>query len=108
MFVRLVGFVASFARRLPSSPIGVGPEFSLLVAQGGPAEEAGLKKGDIIMRWDETPVTSKAEFARQVTNSCIGAHVVLQVVRQPRGGPPNTTTTVIEYFKVCRNFGAQS
>ena len=27
--------------------------------QGGPADEAGLQKGDIIMRWDENPVTSK-------------------------------------------------
>eukprot|EP00667_Euglena_gracilis_P027693 EG_transcript_34454 len=67
---------------------------------GGPAEEAGLKKGDIIMRWDDTPVLSKADFARMVQLTGVGAHVVLQVVRQPRHGLPNTTTTIIEYFKV--------
>jgi len=67
---------------------------------GGPAEEAGIKKGDIIMRWDDTPVTTKADFARMVQLTAVGAHVVWQVVRQPRQGPPHTTTTVIEYFKV--------
>jgi len=70
------------------------------LAPGGPADEAGLQKGDIIMRWDEQPVTSKDEFAQHVQATAAGAHVVLQVVRQPRTGPPNTSTTVIEYFKV--------
>eukprot|EP01004_Peranema_trichophorum_P003075 NODE_2086_length_1693_cov_579.422930_g1554_i1.p1 GENE.NODE_2086_length_1693_cov_579.422930_g1554_i1~~NODE_2086_length_1693_cov_579.422930_g1554_i1.p1 ORF type:complete len:484 (-),score=63.19 NODE_2086_length_1693_cov_579.422930_g1554_i1:241-1632(-) len=52
------------------------------VTPGGAAQEAGIKVGDIIARWDEIPITCKADFAQAVSNAAIGSQVILQVIRQ--------------------------
>lgn len=55
------------------------------VTPGGAAEEAGLRNGDVISRWDEFPIQCKADFAQAVSSAAIGSIVVLQVIRPPYG-----------------------
>eukprot|EP01003_Olkasia_polycarbonata_P005658 NODE_54_length_1877_cov_273.130744_g34_i0.p1 GENE.NODE_54_length_1877_cov_273.130744_g34_i0~~NODE_54_length_1877_cov_273.130744_g34_i0.p1 ORF type:complete len:547 (-),score=128.34 NODE_54_length_1877_cov_273.130744_g34_i0:165-1805(-) len=71
----------------------------LSVTPGGAAEEAGIRVGDIVSRWDEMPITCKADFAQAVSTSQIGSTVVLQVIRQSHAGAgqSSTTTTSVEY-----------
>eukprot|EP00997_Jenningsia_sp_PLL12_P004324 NODE_1866_length_1046_cov_296.438315_g1517_i0.p1 GENE.NODE_1866_length_1046_cov_296.438315_g1517_i0~~NODE_1866_length_1046_cov_296.438315_g1517_i0.p1 ORF type:complete len:296 (+),score=83.75 NODE_1866_length_1046_cov_296.438315_g1517_i0:28-888(+) len=64
------------------------------VTPAGAAQEAGVRVGDIIARWDEIPITCKADFAQAVSNAAIGSQVVLQVIRQAG------VATSIEYCKL--------
>lgn len=69
------------------------------VTTGGAAHQAGLRVGDVISRWDEIPITSKADFAQAVANAPIGSQVALQIIRQiPTSA--GTTATSVEYVKM--------
>eukprot|EP00994_Dinema_validum_P004970 NODE_305_length_1931_cov_238.182784_g216_i0.p1 GENE.NODE_305_length_1931_cov_238.182784_g216_i0~~NODE_305_length_1931_cov_238.182784_g216_i0.p1 ORF type:complete len:554 (+),score=146.02 NODE_305_length_1931_cov_238.182784_g216_i0:62-1723(+) len=59
------------------------------VTQNSAAEEAGIKIGDIIIKWDEFPIACKDDFATALSHTPIGNTVVLQVLRTAQGG--NTT-----------------
>jgi len=67
------------------------------VTPGGAAEEAGLRVGDIISKWDEIPITCKADFAQAVNAAPIGSQVILQLIRQSQGV---ATTTSIQYARL--------
>lgn len=64
------------------------------VTPGGAAQDAGIRIGDIIARWDEIPITCKADFAQAVTHAAIGSQVVLQLIRQIGA------TTSVEFCKL--------
>jgi len=66
------------------------------VAQGGAAHEAGLVVGDVITRWNNMPIHTKADFAAAVRDSIIGSVVTLQVVRPALGGFGST----VEYLRM--------
>jgi hypothetical protein len=66
------------------------------VAQGGAAHEAGLVVGDVITRWNNMPIHTKADFAAAVRDSVIGSVVTLQVVRPTVAGYGNT----VEYLRM--------
>ena len=51
------------------------------VVDGSPAQKAGIRKGDVIVRVDNDPVDSPAALARVVRASPAGESVVVQVVR---------------------------
>jgi S1-C subfamily serine protease len=51
------------------------------VNEGGPAAEAGLRLGDIVLRVNNTPVTDADDFARRVRESKPGAELALLVKR---------------------------
>ena len=47
----------------------------------GPAEDAGLLSGDVILSYDGTEVADTRELVRRVGNSAVGATIPLQVLR---------------------------
>ena len=54
----------------------------VLVADGSPAERAGLQRGDIITALDGEPVTSMADLAGQISAHAPGDEVTLTLVRK--------------------------
>jgi serine protease Do len=54
------------------------------VAEGGPAEEAGLKQGDVIVAFQGVGIDDAKTLQREVTRAQAGAKVTLQVVRNGR------------------------
>jgi len=51
------------------------------VEQGGPADEAGLKSGDVVVELDETPVRDFYDFRIAIANSAPGTKVDLGIFR---------------------------
>jgi hypothetical protein len=56
------------------------------VTPGSAADQAGLRIGDIITRWDDFPIFTKSDFARAVQDAHIGSTALLQVERAPIAG----------------------
>ena len=54
------------------------------VVHGGPAEKAGLQRGDVIIALDSKKVLDPAELPRMVAFGHIGKTVKLKVIRQNR------------------------
>eukprot|EP01012_Entosiphon_sulcatum_P049392 TRINITY_DN679_c0_g1_i1.p1 TRINITY_DN679_c0_g1~~TRINITY_DN679_c0_g1_i1.p1 ORF type:complete len:491 (+),score=68.86 TRINITY_DN679_c0_g1_i1:61-1533(+) len=52
------------------------------VTPNGPAHHARIQVGDIITKWDNQPVTSKAEFAGKVETTPVGAEILVHVERK--------------------------
>ncbi len=56
--------------------------FIIRVSPGGPADKAGIKKGDIVLAVDQTPVKELAEFFRQIWKlGPAGVKVPLEVLQ---------------------------
>jgi serine protease Do len=53
-----------------------------LVEQGGPADKAGIKVGDIILRYNGQPIERSADLPRLVGASQIGSRAVVTVWRK--------------------------
>jgi len=51
------------------------------VISGGPAESAGLKSGDLIIKMDSVPVTDVWQLKQRVTEKTAGAHVEVGLMR---------------------------
>jgi len=54
------------------------------VVRGGPADRAGLDRGDLIVGLDDAPVRSVEELQRTVQKKKVGEKVRLQIVRRSR------------------------
>jgi serine protease Do len=52
------------------------------VMEGTPAEKAGLKNGDLVVAFEERPVTETRELQRLIASAGIGRDVKLTVLRQ--------------------------
>jgi serine protease Do len=52
------------------------------VTKGGPAEKAGLKRGDVIVELDGKKILVPAELPRMVAFGHLGKTVTLKVIRQ--------------------------
>ncbi len=52
--------------------------------QGGPAQKAGIRPGDIILSYQETPVSDTAHLKRLVSMTSIGKTVKIKILRQGR------------------------
>lgn len=61
--------------------VGVKGASVVEVFKGGPADKAGLKKGDIIIWYKNTPVTDAAGLRMDIAASPIGSAVPLTVLR---------------------------
>jgi serine protease Do len=70
-----------------------------LVEQDGPAEKAGLKVGDMVMRYNGQRVEGNEQFARLVRETPPGHEVKLDIVR---GGAPQTVTVRVAQRKPQR------
>ncbi len=64
------------------------------VEKGGPAEQAGLEAGDVILRFDGKPIANSADLPRQVGLAKPGSRVMVQVWR--RGSYRDIAVTVGE------------
>jgi serine protease Do len=51
------------------------------VKAGSPADQAGLKQGDVIVRYQGTTVEDSVALQRLVTRTSVGARVTRNVVR---------------------------
>jgi serine protease Do len=62
------------------------PKGALLaeVQKGGPADSAGLKKGDVVVAYQNHPVANASTFRNDVANSLIGRQVKLGVWRNDK------------------------
>lgn len=52
------------------------------IAEGSPAEKAGLKDGDVIVRWNREQVHGVSQLKRMVSETPVGRSVLLTVVRE--------------------------
>jgi serine protease Do len=64
------------------------------VAEESPADKAGIKQGDVIVRYQQTPIDDAAALQRAVTGSPIGSKAVVKVIRN--GHEQELTATVGE------------
>jgi serine protease Do len=62
------------------------------VASGGPAARAGLRAGDIVVRFDGKPVPDARSLSRFVAEARVGARAAVEAIRQ--GRPVRLTVTV--------------
>ncbi len=73
-----------------AAQFGVKPEDGVLVGNvmsGGPAEQGGLKPGDIIQEFNGTKITGVHQLQREVAGSPVGSQARVRVLRekQPQG-----------------------
>jgi serine protease Do len=54
------------------------------VAEGGPAQRAGLHVGDVIVRWGKTNLESAVDLRREALVAAVGRHVTVEVMRGQR------------------------
>jgi putative serine protease PepD len=62
------------------------------VALGGPADQAGLQRGDVITAIDGQAITRPAEFTSVVDSQPVGAEVLLQI---NHGGVRETVGVIV-------------
>jgi putative serine protease PepD len=70
------------------------------VTPGSAADEAGLRIGDIITRWDDFPIHTKSDFARAVQDAHIGSTALLQVERRSPTGLGGFNTAVLDILRL--------
>jgi len=70
------------------------------VTPGSAADEAGLRIGDIITRWDDFPIHTKADFARAVQDAHIGSTALIQVERQAPTGLGGYMTGIQDFLRL--------
>jgi serine protease Do len=51
------------------------------VVPGSPADDAGFRRGDVIVRYDDEPIEHMRELPRRVSNTPVGEKVKVEVVR---------------------------
>ena len=61
------------------------------VVPGSPAEKAGIRRGDVILRWNKEPVESSADLSILVARSEIGSKAIITLFREGK----ETQVTVI-------------
>jgi serine protease Do len=61
------------------------------VAKGGPADRAGIQKGDIVTEYDGRPINDAGEFPLMVARTSVGKKVALKVLRENKEVPFSVT-----------------
>jgi serine protease Do len=89
--VRLANITAAAAER--AGYRGEGGALVTRVTPDGPAAAAGLRPGDIVLRFGERAVADSRSLTRMVGESAVGAQVPIEIVRE---GRRMTVTATIE------------
>ena len=76
------------------------------IAEDSPAEQAGLKQGDVITAYQGKPIEDPVALQREVTRTPVGTKAVLKVIRD--GRDMDLTVTVGEQSERARVAGAGS
>ena len=76
---------------LSNEPSGMPTQGHQSAAPNGPAAQAGLKTGDVIVRLNSTAVTDEAGLLDNVLNKAPGEQVTLQVYRGSQLSTVNVT-----------------
>ena len=74
--------------------LGINPARGALVADmvnGGPADHAGVKVGDVIVEFDRRPIKDSADLPQQVARVVPGAAVQIKVIRNGKETPLSLT-----------------
>src|SRR5262249_51208176 len=75
------------------------------VERDSPADDAGLKAGDLIMKLDKAPITTDAEARDQLRATPAGEPVVLNVTREAK---PPALTAVLNPTTQPKNVGPRA
>jgi len=65
------------------------------VRDASPADQAGLRRGDTIIRYQEQPIAGPRELQRAVTMTPVGTEVAITVMRD--GAEQTLRTTIVEH-----------
>ena len=65
------------------------------VREESPADRAGLRRGDTIIRYQEQPVAAPRDLQRAVTTTPVGTEVTMTIVRD--GAEQSLRTTIVEH-----------
>ena len=65
------------------------------VREESPADRAGLRRGDTIIRYQEQPVAGPRDLQRAVTTTPVGTEVTMTIVRD--GAEQSLRTTIVEH-----------
>lgn len=76
------------------------------VKEEGPADQAGLKQGDIITTYQGSPVEDAVALQRQVTKTSVGTKVTVRVIRD--GHEKDVTVTIGEQAETTKTARAES
>jgi len=69
------------------------------VTEDGPAEDAGIRQGDVILRFDDKPVEEMRELPRLVAETKVGSTVPVEVWRDGNKVGVNVTLGELEQFE---------
>ncbi len=64
-----------------------------MVEEGGPAAQAGMQPGDIVLSLNDEPIQNSADLARIVAGTKPGTTITAEVWRKGRSVPLTVTTT---------------
>lgn len=64
------------------------------VVEGGPGSTAGLRRGDVIMRWNDHDAEDPTRLSREIANTEIGSNAAIVVKRMVQGQPAEVTLAV--------------
>ena len=70
------------------------------VVKGGPADEAGIETGDVIIKFGDKDINKMRELTTNVANTEIGKKVKVELIRL---GKNKTLTVKLEDLKVMKN-----
>lgn len=77
---------------LRPAPVGTAGALVVAVEPRSPAAQAGIKPGDVVVRFDDEPVTEPTEFVLMLTRAEVGKSVPIEILRD---GRPQTISVFI-------------
>ncbi len=86
-----------------------GADYGVVIGQvepGGPAEKAGLKRGDVIYQVDDTPVKSGDELVGKIAATPVGQRVKILYVRDKK--KQEAAATIEDRVKVFPNLAGRA
>lgn len=74
--------------------LGQGVYVADVLPRGGPADQAGIQRGDVILQWNDHEATDSTLLSRTIAATPIGSEATVVVRRIVRGAPVDLTLKV--------------